>query len=275
VLAQTGDNLIGQVFKALGKMAVGQADCHASVRCSAAAAAVVLLVLLALVALRLLSVVMALLQFHGFRLSESAGRLSVQRGLLSRIRGSVPRHRIQAFSLSEGVLHRWFGRRSLRVDTAVMESSNERSSFKDLAPLATPEAMDALIDRLLPDPAWPVTNWQPLHPRAWRRKFFMPALFVVVAIGPLYFFRGPVALLALALVPILYWRAVVWARNSAYSIDDELVAFRSGWLDRRWRFAEATASCRWSNCCNRRSIAGTAWPRCASTPPAPVRWKAG
>lgn len=237
VLAQTGDNLIGEVFKALGKWLSGQADAmHLSVL--AAGAAVVVLVLLALIALRLLSVVIALLQFHGFRLSESAGRLSVQRGLLSRIRGSVPRHRIQAFSLGEGVLHRWFGRRSLRVDTAVMETANERSSFKDLAPLATPAAMDALIDRLLPGPAWPVTDWQPLHPRAWRRKFFAPALFVLAAIGPLYYFRGPLALLALVLVPLLYWRAVVWARNSAYSIDDGLVAFRSGWLDRKWRFAE-------------------------------------
>jgi putative membrane protein len=237
VLAQSGDNLIGQVFQALGKWLSGQADAlHLSVL--AAGAAVVFLVLLALLALRLLSVVIALLQFHGFRLSESAGRLSVQRGLLSRVRGSVPRHRIQAFSLSEGVLHRWFGRRSLRVDTAVMETANERSSFKDLAPLATPEAMDALIDRLLPEPAWPVTDWKPLHPRAWRRKFFAPAVAVLLATCPLYYFRGPAALLALALLPLLYWRAVLWARHSAYSIDDGLVVFRSGWLDRRWRFAE-------------------------------------
>lgn len=237
VLAQAGDNLIGEVFKALGKWLSGQADAlHLSVL--AAGAAAVFLVLLALIALRLLSVVIALLQFHGFRLTESGGRLSVQRGLLSRIRGSVPRHRIQAFSLSEGVLHRWFGRRSLRVDTAVMETANERSSFKDLAPLATPAAMDALIDRLLPDPAWPVTEWKPLHPRAWRRKFFAPAVAVLVATCPLYYFRGPIALLALALVPLLYWRAVLWARHSAYSIDDGLVAFRSGWLDRKWRFAE-------------------------------------
>jgi putative membrane protein len=124
------------------------------------------------------------------------------------------------------------------VDTAVMETANERSSFKDLVPLATPATMDALIDRLLPDPAWPVTDWKPLHPRAWRRKFFAPAVAVGLAVCPLYFFRGPVALLALALVPLLYWRAVVWARHSAYSIDDGLVAFRSGWLDRKWRFAE-------------------------------------
>jgi len=41
------------------------------------------------------------------------------------------------------------------------------------------------------------------------------------------------------LVPILYWRAIVWAKHSAYSIDKGLIAFRSGWLDRQWQFAES------------------------------------
>ncbi len=238
VLAQSGDNLIGQVFKALGKWFTGQADAlHLSVL--AAAMAAVVLVLAALVALRVLSVAIALLQFHGFRLSESDGRLSVQRGLLSRMRGSVPKHRIQAFNLSEGMLHRLFGRRSLRVDTAAMEALNERSSLRDLAPIATPEAMDALIDRLLPEPAWPVSKWQPLHPSAWRRKFTVPALITLAATSALVVLKGPFALGLLALVPVLYWRAIVWAKHAAYSVDSGLIAFRSGWLDRHWQFAEA------------------------------------
>ena len=238
VLAQSGNNLIGEVFKALGKWFTGQADAlHLSVL--AAAMAAIVLVLAALVALRVLSVAIALLQFHGFRLSESDGRLSVQRGLLSRTRGSVPKHRIQAFNLSEGVLHRWFKRRSLRVDTAVMEAANERSSLRDLAPLATPAAMDALIDRLLPEPAWPVSQWKPLHPRAWRRKFFLPTVITLAATAVLFQLKGLPGLSLLTLVPVLYWRAVVWAKHSAYSIDNGLIAFRSGWLDRHWQFAES------------------------------------
>ena len=238
LLAQAGDNLPGKVFTALGQWLSGQADTlHLSILTMAAATLMLLLILLLL--LRLLSVSIALLQFYGFRLSEAEGRLSVERGLLTRLRSSVPRHRIQAYSLSEGVLHRLCHRRSLRVDTAVMEAMNERRSLRDLAPIATPAAMDALLGRLLPEHAWPISDWKPLHPRAWRRKFTLPAVTVLAATAGLVYFKGPVAIGLLAALPLLYWRAVLWARHSAYSVSNGLIAFRSGWLSRHWRFAES------------------------------------
>ena len=237
VLAQSGDNLLGKIFNAIGEWLSGQASAlHLDVL--AAAAASVLLVLAALLALRLFSIVIALLQFHGFVLSESDGRLSVQRGLLSRSRGSLPRHRIQAFLLKEGLLHRWLERRSLQVDTAVMEAVNQRGTVRDLVPIATPQTMDSLIDRLLPAPAWPVLDWQPLHPRAWRRKFTVPALLSFVLTVVLVYFKGGYGALALLLLPVLLLRAKVWARYSAFSVGHGLVAFRSGWINRSWRFAE-------------------------------------
>jgi len=238
VLAQAGDNLIGQLFTGLGQWLSGQAGAL-QLSMVAMAAAALLLLLLLVVVLRLLSVAIALLQFYGFRLSEAEGRLSVERGLMTRTRGSVPRHRIQAFTLSEGVLHRFFHRRSLRVDTAVMEAANERRSLRDLAPIATPAAMDALLDRLLPEHAWPIADWNPLHPRAWRRQFFAPAVALLIATTVLFYFKGAMALALLAALPLLYWRAVLWARHAAYSVGEELIAFRAGWLGRHWRFAES------------------------------------
>jgi len=238
VLAQAGDNLLGSIFTALGQWFSGQADAlHLSIL--AATAAALFLLIAALLLLRLLSVAIALLQFHGFRLSEADGRLSVERGLFTRLRSSVPRHRIQAYSLTEGLLHRWFHRRSLRIDTAVMEAANENRSLRDLVPIATPALMDELIDRLLPGNAWPIGDWQPLHPRAWRRQFTPPAIVLLVATGVLAYVKGFAALALLAALPLLYWRAVLWARHSAYSVSGGLVAFRGGWLSRHWRFAES------------------------------------
>lgn len=237
VLAQNGDNLLGKFFTAFGQWLTGQASAmHLGVLMAAAAGVFLLVAALALV--RLLSVVIALLQFHGFTLSETNSRLSVQRGLLSRSRASLPRHRIQAYILKEGLLHRLLGRRSLQVDTAVTEAVNERGSVRDLAPIATPDAMDALIDRLLPEPAWPVQDWQPLHPRAWRRKFMIPALLTLLVTAALIYFNGRFGALALLVLPVLLLRATVWARYSAWSIGHGLVAFRSGWINRSWRFAE-------------------------------------
>jgi putative membrane protein len=238
-----GDNLLGKLFESVGRWLFGHAsELHFS--WLAAAAAAVVLLLAVLLGLRLLSVVWALLRFHGFRLSEEAGRLSVESGLLTRVRSSLPRHRIQAWTLREGVLHRWFKRRSLRVDSAVMESGGiDKSPIKDLAPIATPERTDALVSELLAArgsgaAAWPPREWLPLHPQAWRREFILPTLFVLAIAVAGALIRTHWALLALLLVPALYVNARLWAKHSAWCVADGLVAFRGGWLGKHWRFAE-------------------------------------
>lgn len=194
--------------------------------------------LFAVVALRALSVALALLQFHGFTLTEQGRRLSAQRGLLTRLRANMPRSRIQAWSLHEGLVHRWFKRRSLRVDSASVEAANDQRSLRDLAPLATPEACDELVRHLLPGGHWPMREWRPLHPRAWRRQFGLPALATLLLAGLLTWLNGTVGLATLALLPVLALRAVVWARHAGYSEEGGLIAVREGWLDKRWRFVE-------------------------------------
>ena len=196
------------------------------------------LVAMFIVALRILSVVHALLQFHGFVLSESGRRLSVRRGLLTRLRANMPRRRIQAWSLQEGLVHRWFGRRSLRVDSASVDSANGQRSLRDLAPVATPSAIDALVRHLLPAVQWPPEDWRPLHPRAWRRQFALPATAVLAATAVMVFREGPWGLAVLAALPVVLARAHIWARHAGYSVSDGLVAVREGWLERHWRFAE-------------------------------------
>src|SRR3546814_19234413 len=58
------------------------------------------------VLLRVLSVAMALLQYWGFRLEEHGRRLTVESGLLTRLRPSAPRRRLQSWTLRETVLPR-------------------------------------------------------------------------------------------------------------------------------------------------------------------------
>ena len=190
------------------------------------------------VALRVLSVVLALLQFHGFTLTEQGRRLSAQRGLLTRLRANMPRSRIQAWSLREGLLHRWFGRQSLRVDSASVDTANDQRSLRDLAPVATPEKINALVQHLLPVGHWPMQAWRRLHHRAWRRQFTFPALLSLALSGAAIFFHGPVGGVVLLLVPLFLVRAIVWARHAGWSEEAGVIAVREGWLDKRWRFAE-------------------------------------
>ncbi len=237
VVGQTGSGLITDAAEAVIKAGTGYAsELHLGV----AGTVVGVLALLGafLVVLRVLSVALALLQFHGFTLSEAGRRLSVQSGLLTRMRASLPRHRIQAWRIHEGLLHRWFHRRALRVDTATLQAVNEERALKYLAPIATPEAVDDLVRHLLPGTAWPALPWRGLHPRAWRRLYVWPWLATFAIAGLASLRVGPWGLLALALLPAWIVRARVLASRARWAWDGRLLAIREGWIDRRWHFAE-------------------------------------
>ncbi|GAB2488914.1 PH domain-containing protein [Arenimonas alkanexedens] len=237
IAAQTGGELLGDSIEYVADHASDWSKAYALGLAGTAIAAVAMLVF-AVVVLRLLSVLLALLQFHGFTLTETGRRLSAQRGLLTRMRASMPRSRIQSWSLRESLIHRWLGRQGLRVDSASIQAGGDQRSLRELAPVATPSAMEALIRHLLPGHAWPMAQWRPLHPRAWRRQFAVPALFAIVLAATLTWLNGLWGLAALALLPVFALRAVVWARYAGYSIEGGLVAVREGWLDKSWRFAE-------------------------------------
>lgn len=195
-----------------------------------------LLTVLAL--LRLLSIVLAVLQYHGFVLSQDGRRLTVERGLLARWRTSASRRRIQAWTLSEGLTHRLLGRRSLEVDTAAGEENGQSRALRELAPIATPAACDALIERLLPDARWPELLWRPLPLQSWWRRF-LPALpWTALVTAALVWRFGNWGALALLWLPWAALKARAQARRAAYAVGAELLAAREGWWSRHWRFAE-------------------------------------
>lgn len=199
-------------------------------------AAMVLLALIVLV--RLLSIALALLQFHGFTLSERGRRLTVERGLLARWRTSVPRRRIQSWTLRESLLHRLFRRRSLDVDTAVSAHSQQQRALRELAPIATPDACDALVDHLLPKAGWTALAWRAVPDVAWWR-LFLPSLPITLLLTALACWRfGYWGLLVLLWLPVAAFKARQLARRIGYALGEELVAVREGWWSRHWRFAE-------------------------------------
>ncbi len=197
------------------------------------------LLLLVLLSMWLMSIALAIVQYHGFRLSEAERRLTVERGLLTRLRSSVARRRIQAWTLREGVLHRLFRRRQLRVDIAAGGSQEQDGrALTELAPLATPDACDQLLRHFLPGVPWPPAQWQAVSMRGWWR-LCLPALFVVSAatlLGCREF--GAWGLLPLLWLPWSAFKAHRRVSRMGYSIDPRRVAIRGGWWSRWWRVAE-------------------------------------
>ncbi|MCR6663219.1 MAG: PH domain-containing protein [Luteimonas sp.] len=206
----------------------------------ATALTVVVFVLLVLALIRAFSVLLAIVRYHGFRLSEHGRRLTVERGLLTRVRASVPRRRIQSWTLRETALHRLFGRRSLDIDTAASQvDPNQEKSLRELAPVGTPEACDDLVRHVLRGAEWPPAGgWHPLHPKAWQRLLMGDVLFGVgLLAGGLWFFDAW-GLLALLWLPWAWLVARRHAMRAGYAIDDGFIAVREGWWSRHWRFAE-------------------------------------
>jgi putative membrane protein len=204
-------------------------------------AAMVSLVVLFVVMLRVFSVSLALLHYTGFRLERHGRRLTLERGLLARLRTSTPHRRIQTWTLHEGVLHRLFKRRTLEVSTAVLDngSHGQPRTLRELAPIGTPTLCDSLIHRLLPGVQWPVRAWRPLHRHAGWRLFIPHGLWVMALSAGASWNLG---LLGAAFVACwLPWGGyLAWrhARMAGYAVDDTIVAVRDGWWTRRWRFAE-------------------------------------
>ncbi|MCD9027360.1 PH domain-containing protein [Luteimonas sp. BDR2-5] len=211
----------------------------------AKAASVALVLAVALALIRAFSVLLALVRYHGFRLQRQGRRLTVERGLLSRSRSSVPRRRIQAWTLREGLLHRLFARRTLEIDTAAARGGNGQSGGGDaghrldaLAPIAPPATCDAIVRDVATLPTWPPADWQPLHPRAWLRLLLGDVVVTALLCAALGWFFHWWGLLGLLWLP---WSAFVARRHASragYAIDDTLVAVREGWWTRHWRFAE-------------------------------------
>ena len=237
-VSQFNSQLVGNLFEQWGQSLFGWADAHHfGMRDYLLAGASLALAFVVL--LRLFSILLALLQYFGFHLDEYGRRLTVERGLLTRLRTSVPRRRIQAWTLHEGLMHRLLRRRSLHVDTAVGEQPGQPSrGLRELAPIATPHACDALVVHLLPHVAWPPSQWQPLHALAWVRLAVPGVLVALAASAALSWRFGAWGLLALAWLPWSVFVARHHARRAGYACEGELVAARGGWWSRHWRFAE-------------------------------------
>lgn len=197
----------------------------------------ILILVPALILVRALSVLLALLQYHGFTLSETGRQLRVERGLLSRVRNQVPKRRIQVWRIDETLLHRWFGRQALRVDSAA-GSGDDEHAVRYLAPVATPVTVNGIVGHLRTDDVWPPAAWQSIHPRAWRRYFIAPAVMTIIATAILTWVEGPVGLLTIVVVPLLWMRARALARFAGYAVTDRTIAVRGGWWHRSWGLAE-------------------------------------
>jgi putative membrane protein len=199
-------------------------------------------IIAALIALRILSVVLALITLHDFTLTRQDGDLRVRHGLLTRIALTVRTRRIQAVHQSESPLHRLFGRVSLDVDLAGDSGGDEEQPNPDrmktrwLAPVCPTAAAPALIAAALPDfdPAG-APDWQPLAPGARGRIFRRGALLslLIVAIPGWWYLREAAVFIFPIVVALAWMHAHLHVKYTRWALERDVLLFRTGWLTRR------------------------------------------
>lgn len=202
------------------------------------AATLVMAVLAAIVVLRMLSIALAFLRFHGFTLERAGEDLRSRFGLFTRVSQTIPRRRVQRVIVTATPLARLFGRASVQADTAgrsggESNDGEQRPERSQLAPLVTREAVAPLVATVLPGADLETVDWQPLAPGARRRVFRRGLLLVGAAIAVLSIGAHPLWLVASVPGALwAWWRAVLTVRHTAYGLDDAHLYHRYGWWTR-------------------------------------------
>lgn len=203
-----------------------------------------------------LSIILALIRFGGFTLRRQGDDLIASYGLLSRLRVTVPRRRIQRLQVDESLLHRLWRRVSIRLDTAGGGAPAKEGPFKDadaagggrqwLVPITTHDRVDDLVAEALPtaarhplavDPEAAAANgeevWRRIDPRAEQRLFNRTSLLVLVVTFGLTVLSRWSLLIPLVALPLVWWvgRRSIAARR--YWPTADALWWRRGWPGRR------------------------------------------
>lgn len=179
------------------------------------------------------TVVTYVIRFYGFRLTRRGELLSSQYGLLTVKRGSLSRERIQTMKLEEGLLRRWFGLASVRVDSAGDNTQVDDQKKRDvLVPVAKRElALEAAVESM-PGIANLQPDWNRVSPRAIMRGSRKGWLLLLLVMAQTYAFAGWFCLAWLPAFPLMYLLNRQWFLHTGYAIESDHFLSRKGWINR-------------------------------------------
>ena len=199
-------------------------------------ALIIVAIMTLLLFVRVLSMIWSAMRLYEFRLSRVGEDLRTEYGLLTRITATIPLRRVQTMTIRESPLQRLVERMSVRVETAGGHAAPGNASKQPrewLAPIIRRAAVPALVREVLPGIELDAFEWQPLHPRAFRRAVKPAMIFALVPALPFLFWFGWGGLAVLpftvAWVSVVTWKHI---QHTQWAANEDAVALRSGWL---WR----------------------------------------
>ncbi|MEP6562813.1 MAG: PH domain-containing protein [Nakamurella sp.] len=185
----------------------------------------VIAVLIALVVVAIVAgVVLGALRLNQFTLVRDGDVLRNSRGLLGKQEATIPVDRIQAIRVVEGFWRTLIGYCSLQVEVAGVGRVN--TSRRMLFPLIRTDRARALIDRALPELAWPSAQLHPIPRRIRRRYLTLPLEYGAGFTLLLSFLPGSWAWLAVVPIPSAVALGIARAREGGWFVDERTVILR-------------------------------------------------
>ncbi len=129
----------------------------------------------------ILSVVVFVVQYYGFRIERYDDRLELRWGVIKQNHITVGLHRIQALSVQEGLIRQPLGLCTLLMEVAGGDSEGGQEQVSMLLPLIRTEEVAGLLSEVLPEYGLPDT-YEPLPERA-RIRYLIRALVPTLAVS--------------------------------------------------------------------------------------------
>lgn len=195
---------------------------------------------------RFLSMAWALVRLHDYTITRIGEDLRTTFGSLTQVAATIPLRRVQTVTIHEGPLHRLANRVAVRVETAGGAGSEDGDPNRQwLAPIIPVDRLSALLSQVVPELDMDAVAWEPVAPGALRRvtkRFAMVAGLVSIPFFSLWQWWG--FLVAAPLLGAAVFYAGRHVRHLGWSVGDDTVLFRRGWLWRQTsvaRFAKIQA----------------------------------
>lgn len=190
-----------------------------------------------LAVVRVLSMLWALTRLYRYRVTLHGDDLRAEYGLLTRVTATIPLRRIQTLLIRETPIHRWLERVAVRADTAGGTRGEEAGGGADrewLAPILRRAALAPFVRTVLGGVDLDAVEWRPLAPRAFRREvkgWLVIAAILQAGMAAAIGWWAAIAAPALVVWAIVAARQTI--RHAGWSLSDDALFVRSGWLWRR------------------------------------------
>ena len=186
------------------------------------------------------SIVLSLVRYYGFRISESGDELQLQSGVLSRSRTVIARDRTQAVEIRANLVRNLLGFVQVAI-VAAGSHMRDRARSRVFIPITSVDRTSRYLNAL-----WPQTgddpDWQPIHPY-YRSQYINRRLILLLASPLTALLVVPMNLAAIAALTLLCLASVlvIWQTaqpgfaRTGFALSDGYLHVRRGAVSpRRW-----------------------------------------